>query len=113
MFRVSVAAGSGILALALLVGVADTQEKDKAKGILPPNWKNLNLTAAQKESIYNIQGQYRTKYADLNKQLKELQAKERNEMAKVLTDAQKAELVKLTTGEGGDKKAPEKKSDSK
>jgi Spy/CpxP family protein refolding chaperone len=113
MKHLSVALGLGILALALLVGVAETQDKKdagKAKGLLPPGWKNLDLSATQREAIYKVQNDYKSKYAELNRQLKELQAKERGEMTKILTDEQKAQLVKFTTGDTGEaKKKPDNK----
>jgi Spy/CpxP family protein refolding chaperone len=103
--------GLGVMALALLVSASDSQEKkDKAKGQLPPGWKDLTgLTAAQKEKIYQIQTDYKMKIGEMQKKIKDLQAEERKEMVSVLTDAQKEELRSKAIGEDTKKKKDEKK----
>lgn len=112
MRKLAAVTALGILGLALLVGVAETQDKkDKAKGQLPQNWKALDLTASQKDQVYSIQDSYKRKIGELTKQIKELQAQEKTELVKVLTDEQKTKLQKLTLGE--DTKKVEKKADGK
>lgn len=89
---------ASLLVMAALISVHG-QDKPKAKGQLPQNWTKLNLSQAQKEKVYEIQAKYKAERDDLNKKLKELAAKEREEMVAVLTDAQKEELKKIVLGE--------------
>ena len=114
MFRRSVLAGAGILVLALLVGTSASQEKkDKIKGQLPANWKALELTEAQKEKVYEINAQFKTKFDDLNKKLKELQAEQKKAQVAVLTESQKELLQKIVLGEAAKKKEEKKKEEKK
>jgi Spy/CpxP family protein refolding chaperone len=71
----------------------DDTKPDKVKGTLPSGWKKLNLTKAQVEKIYTIQGNYRKQIADLQKQIADLQKKQRSEMIGVLTKEQKDQLT--------------------
>ena len=118
----------GLLAVLLLVGwlVAADDKKttdDKtdtgghAKGQLPPGWKGLGLTDAQKASIYTIQSNYRGKIEELEQKIHDLKAQERAEELKVLTDAQKARLKEIAeekaTGDVTKKDDTTKKDDSK
>src|SRR4051812_3008113 len=109
--------GMGILGIALVVGVGlsgDKKDKDgakdkdtpKVKGALPAGWKALKLTADQKLKVYAIQGDYKTKIAELKKKIEDLEAHEKAEMIKVLTDDQKAQLTKNLIGEDTKDKAP-------
>jgi Spy/CpxP family protein refolding chaperone len=112
MFRLSAVLGLGILGVALLVGVAETQDakKDsKGKGNLPPGWKNLNLSPEQKAKVYEVMSSYKSKINELSKQMKQLADQERAEMVKILTDDQRAQLVKPATGDSGEKKSADKK----
>ena len=110
MFRRPMLFGLGILGLALLVGTSESQEK-KTKGQLPPGWKDLNLTAAQKEKVYEINAEFKKKIDDLNKQIKTLQQEHKKAQVAVLTDEQKEQLQKIVIGET--KKKDDKKSDKK
>ena len=89
-------------------------KKDK-KGYLPSGWKKLNLTTDQKTKIYSIQGDFRSKIKVLEEQISALRRQEHSEMVKVLTDKQKAELLKDLLNpddlkkEKGEKKLDEKK----
>jgi Spy/CpxP family protein refolding chaperone len=88
-----------VAGLCLIFPASQAQDKKpddtkKAKGYLPPGWKNLDLTATQKDQIYKIQTDYKTKIKDLEQQIKELKGQESLEMTKVLTDAQKKEPSK-------------------
>jgi len=64
---------------------------------LPPNWGKLGLSDEQKQQVYTIQLEYRTKIDALQQQIREQQKKERSELNKVLTDAQKARLKEIIT----------------
>ena len=112
MFRGSMLFGVSILGLALLVGTSASQDKkDKAKGQLPPGWKDLELTAAQKEKVYEINAEYKVKIDELTKKVKELEQQRNKARVAVLTDTQKELLAKITLGET--KKKEEKKKDEK
>lgn len=102
--------GAGVLTIALLVSSGQSQEKEgKIKGMLPPGWKDLGLTAAQKEKIYGIMAQYKAKAEALDEQKKALKLEEKGEMSKVLTDTQKELLRKITLGEVGREPVKDKK----
>lgn len=73
---------------------------------LPQHWSRLGLNDSQKEKIYSIRSSYRAKIDDLERQIKDLRAKERTEMQEVLTDAQKSRLREILT-----EQAPAEKSD--
>jgi hypothetical protein len=105
----------GVLAIAVvlnagLFGDDKTEKKAKAKGQLPANWAKLGLTDEQKQKVYSVQEDYREKLADLEQKLKALRKQERQEMEKILTDAQKARLkeILLEKAGGSDKKEKEK-----
>lgn len=82
-----------IVALALGFTASGTSQEKKAKGQLPAGWKNLGLSAEQKEKVYKIQGEYKPKITALEKQLLELREQEKAELLKVLTPEQKAKLI--------------------
>lgn len=100
MFRIRV-----MLAV-LMVGVVvasgsfgDDKKEDKApvkvKGTLPANWSKLGLSDEQKQKVYTAQSEFRGKIAELEAKIKELKKQEREELEKVLTDAQKGRLKEL------------------
>lgn len=100
---------AAVIGLALIAGTGMGQgdaKKDKAKGQLPPGWKDLNLSAEQKEKVYRVQMEYKAKMADLQSALKKLQAQQRQDEVAVLTEAQKDQLRKALDGA---KKTDEKK----
>jgi Type II secretion system (T2SS), protein G len=112
MKRLPVIVGLVTVCLAMLVGIGATQdtkkEEKKAKGMLPPGFKDLNLTAEQKGKIYALQADYKKKIADLDKQIKDLRAQEFPELIKVLTDDQREKYLKAKGVEpkkDGDKEA--------
>jgi hypothetical protein len=78
------------------------------KGTLPANWKKLGLSDTQVREVHRIRGTYAAKIDDLKKKIAELQAEEKVELEKVLTEAQKARLKELKLGE-----APAKPTDPK
>jgi len=88
----------GVLAVVLVGGLLlgdDTKPSGKGRGSLPPGWGKLGLTDSQKKEVYTIQSEYRAKIDDLQKQIDDLKKKERAELFKVLTDAQKTRLKEI------------------
>jgi TolA-binding protein len=119
MHRLSMLCGLGMLALALVVGAGASQDakKDKddkkAKGMLPPGFKDLNLTAQQKGKIYEIQADYKIKISELDKKIKELKGQESQDIFKVLTEEQRDKYLKAKGVETKDKAAPKDKAPPK
>jgi hypothetical protein len=110
-----------VLAVALLVtGWSlgdDPKDPPPPRGTLPANFKKLGLTDEQREAILKVRGTYAAKVAALRRQITQLQKEEREELEKLLTDAQKARLKEIRVGETKPKgktpdteKAPDKKS---
>jgi len=93
----------------------DDKTPVKVKGTLPPNWAKLSLSDEQRQKVYSTQAEYRGKIGELEAKIKELKKQEREEMEKVLTDAQKARLKELLLDKapGADKKKEEKKEEKK
>jgi hypothetical protein len=96
-----------LLGAGLILGQGDKKDdKDKKaddkpakfRGTLPANYKKLGLRDDQVQSIYKIQTTYRTKIAELRRQIDELRAKEREATEKVLTADQVKRLRELQTG---------------
>src|SRR4051794_31928732 len=67
-------------------------EEKKLKGFLPMNFKKLGLSEKQVQTIYRIQADYKAKKDEVAKQLAKLKDAEKDEIEKVLTDAQKKDL---------------------
>ena len=112
--RLAAVFGFAFLGMALLIGVGAGQEKkDKAKGFLPPGWKDLDLSADQRDKAYKILTEYKTKLNELNDSIKKLKAEEKTELGKILTDAQKEKLKSAVVGETAKKKDDAKKDDKK
>jgi TolA-binding protein len=118
MNRLAVLVGTVTFGLALLVGMgatADAQkegdskkEEKKIKGAVPKGWtKALKLTKDQAAKIRDIDLEFKTKIADLEKKVEDLKHQSRIEMAKQLDADQKAILAKLVGLE--EKKSPDKK----
>jgi len=93
----------GVLVIALFGGgmLFGDDPKPKGQGKLPANWPKLGLTDEQKRQIYSIQSEYKSKIDDLQSQIDQLRRKERAEMSKVLTDAQKARLREIIAEKAG------------
>jgi hypothetical protein len=98
-YRISIL---GALVAALLCGGAvwgadkKTEDKKPARtGRLPRYYKNLDLTDAQKQKVYDIQARYKDRISELNRQLKELRAKQNGETEGVLNQQQKAKLMAM------------------
>jgi Spy/CpxP family protein refolding chaperone len=97
MLRIKVLVAALVFAVVVSAGSFGDDKKPaaKVKGQLPPNWSKLGLTDEQKQKVYEAQGEYREKIAELEKQIKDLRKQERTAMEKVLTDAQKARLKEI------------------
>jgi Spy/CpxP family protein refolding chaperone len=111
-------AGCALLAtLALLSsdGVLSQEKKDstkgKVKGQLPQGWSKLDLTAAQKEEIYKINGDSKEKVDKLQAEIDKIRAETAKKRIAVLTEEQKKKLAELVTGESKDN--PREKSKTK
>ncbi|MSU79508.1 MAG: hypothetical protein EXS16_15630 [Gemmataceae bacterium] len=97
MLRLSAVCASLLLALSLLVSTGESQDKDKkekAKGFLPPGFKDLNLSAEQKSKVYGIQADFKAKIVELEKKAKDLKNQEHKDVFAVLTDDQRAKYLK-------------------
>ena len=89
----------------------DPKPQPKFRGQLYQKWKELGLTDEQKQRIYKIQSEYRSKIDELERKAKELRREERSKAAEVLTAAQKArlkELLSVTPEPAKDKSEPVK-----
>jgi Spy/CpxP family protein refolding chaperone len=101
-----------VLALTLVSsGVMLAQEKAKGRGSLPSGWSKLGLSDDQKKQVYSLQAEYRTKIDALQLQIDELKKKERAELAKVLTPAQKARLKEILASKSGADTTEDKNKD--
>ncbi len=70
-------------------------EAEKPSNRLPNNYGKLELSGAQKDSIYKVQDQYGSEIEALIKQVETLRQKRDAEIAAVLTDEQKVKLKAL------------------
>jgi Spy/CpxP family protein refolding chaperone len=108
---------ASVLAVALLgcgwLFGQDTKATPKASRGLPSGWGNLGLTDEQKQKVYEVQAEYRTKIDDLQQQIRKLQKEERSALSKVLTDAQRARLKEILASKAGDSSKEDKKPDKK
>jgi len=77
----------------------DTPAPTKAKGALPPNFKQLGLTEDQRQKVMKIHASYKSKMESLNEQLSQLKSEERSELLKVLSDTQRTKLREILTHE--------------
>jgi hypothetical protein len=76
---------------------AKTTEKSKVpKGRLPPHYAKV-VTQQQREKIYLIQGEYRTKIETARAQLDALLKEEKAKISAVLTDEQKKKVEEFQT----------------
>jgi hypothetical protein len=100
-----------VLSVALLLGgglYGQDKTDPKLKGTLPANWGKLGLTDVQKQKVYKIQADFKTKLADLEKQVKDLKEKEKADMLGVLTEEQKKRLREIVVGKTGEKTEKDK-----
>jgi hypothetical protein len=91
----------GILGIILLVGagISGGTKKDKEPSAddlpkLNKHWLALNLTKEQLEKIATIQRKSLPKLSEFEKKLHELKNAETDELLQMLTDPQKAEIIK-------------------
>jgi hypothetical protein len=76
----------------------DDAKKDapaKGKGQLPPNWAKLGLSDDQKQKVYAVQSEFGPQIIKLQKEIQDLRKKQSDELAKILTDAQKTRLKEI------------------
>lgn len=100
-----------LLALAagfLLPGQAFTQDKAMKPEVkrttmevryrksLPPGWKRLAVTEAQKLKVYEIQAKHGARLAELRAEMEDIKIKQQVELAAVLTEEQRKQLLKST-----------------
>ncbi len=71
--------GITILGSTLLVGNDPSQVPGEFAGQLPSGWSELGLGKEQRTKIQAIQGECKMKIAEVERQLKELQAEERED----------------------------------
>ena len=85
----------------------------KARGRVPPNFAKLDLSEDQKTKIYDVQAKYKEQIDALNLQLKDLRAKEMQEVSEILTPEQKTKLQEMEDAAKKEKaeKAAAKKKD--
>jgi hypothetical protein len=71
----------------------------KLRGTLPAHWKSLGLTDGQKQQVYKVRATYTAKIDALRDQIRALVDAEKDELEKLLTEAQKLRLRELKLGE--------------
>src|SRR5262249_47598682 len=86
-----------VLVVGLVGGVlVGQQPPTKSKGrTLPPLWSKLGLSEEQKQKAASIQNEFGPKVAALQQQITTLREQEKEEMGKILTDAQRARLKEI------------------
>ena len=102
-----------LVAVAFLAVLSWGDDKKDPKGTLPAHYKELGLSDDQTMKIKKIHGEYKEKIDDLKAQLKKLEADEKTEYLKVLTDEQKKKLAQLAIGDKPEDKKEDKKDDKK
>src|SRR5262245_3057106 len=89
-------------------GAVSQDKKDKSPGKitgqLPPGWKDLGLTAAQREEVYKINAEYKSKVDALEEEIKKVKAEQVKKRLAVLTDEQRKKLRDTVGGEDPIKK---------
>ena len=90
--------------MALLAGLCSMQvvsygapkaKPAKPRGRVPANYGQLELSEEQKNKIYDVQGKYKEQIDELNQKLRDLRAKELQEIQEVLTPDQKKKLAEI------------------
>jgi hypothetical protein len=112
MSRVLWTVSMSVLLVGGLALAQESKEAPKAKGTLPQNWSRLGLTDKQKQEVYTIQTEYRTKIDELQRQIDKLRKDEQAALAKVLDDKQKTRLREILTEKvpgASESKPPEKR----
>jgi Spy/CpxP family protein refolding chaperone len=80
------------------------------KHILPPQWSRLGLTRGQKDKIYSIRAEYRSKMEELRQQIRALERQQLADLVELLTPAQKARLKELVAEQREKNGKPDKKA---
>jgi hypothetical protein len=88
----SVAVGALLIATILCGDARTFQDGDKPKAQLPAAWDSLKLTEEQARKIHEILKDYEGRIGDLEKQIHALRNRQRDDVAKVLTEKQKREF---------------------
>ena len=111
-------AGCTLLATLVLLssdGVLSQDKKDKApakiKGQLPQGWGDLGLSAAQKESVYKLNAEYKEKVDKLEDEIKKVRAELAKKRLALLTDEQRKKWRDTIGGEDPGDKAKDKSKD--
>jgi hypothetical protein len=108
-------AGCTLLAALALVssdGVQSQEKKDKApakiKGTLPDGWKDLGLTAAQREDVYRLNAEAKEKIDKLQEEISRVKADLTKKRLAVLTEEQRKKLRDTVGGEEPKEKSKDK-----
>jgi hypothetical protein len=91
--------GGVSLLLLALIGAVYSQDTPKLRGQLPQNYGKLGLRDDQKQAIYKVRADYKTKIDQLRKQLEKLRADEKEALEKLLTPEQLKRLKEIRSGE--------------
>jgi hypothetical protein len=104
-------AGAAMLAALFLLssdGVSqDKKEKAapaKITGQLPPGWKDLNLSAVQREEVYKINAEAKDKVDKLEEEIKKVKAEQVKKRLAVLNEEQRKKLRDTVGGDEPPKK---------
>lgn len=100
-------AGTAMLATLFLLssdGVQSQDKKEKAPpgkvtGQLPPGWKDLNLSAVQREEVYKINAEAKDKVDKLEEEIKKVKADQVKKRLAVLNEEQRKKLRESVGGE--------------
>jgi len=79
----------------------EVKPEGRAKGQLPPNWKNLGLTDEQTQKVYKLQARYNEDIDKLEEQIKALKEKMIKERLTILTVEQKKRLEDILKEKAG------------
>ncbi len=88
-----------VLALSPVSGLHSQDKKSKSRGQLPSGWSKLNLTASQREQVYQLQADHKDAVAKLKAEIAKLDAELVKKRLAVLTEAQRKKLRESVGGE--------------
>lgn len=110
MRLVRILAATTFLSALLMLSSDGVQSQEKTKtpgkitGQLPPGWRELNLTATQREAVYRINAEAKEKIAKLEEEISKVRAEQSRKRLAVLTDEQRKKLRDSVAGEDPVKK---------